>query len=249
MEVLLGELDRGPRPVRWLAGAGVLAVAGASAAGWLAAAPAGGPAPCEGFDRALDGVWDGSRRQAIEAAFAATGVGDAHETAIELSRTLDDHARTWVAVRIDACRATQRGEQSERVLDLRMRCLDRRRDPLGALIGAPDGGAIAKAVYAAHGLDPIADCSAAAVVAAPAPAADPRMVPWDRELAAARSDIALAKYPRAETVAATSRARPRPALGRRLHGRRSPRRQMSMSPRHDASRARRLCGRGARASR
>src|SRR6185503_9110999 len=107
----------------------------------------------------------------LERAYAPTAVG-------ETSHLLDVYAERWVAARTDACRATRvRGDQSERVLDLRMRCLDRRRDELGGLVTAliaagPD--VVGRSVDAAAGLAPVDACAdIAALEAQPPRPADP----------------------------------------------------------------------------
>src|SRR5690606_31796811 len=48
---------------------------------------------------------------------------------------IDGYAQGWIAAHQRACEATHvLGEQSARALDLRMRCLDRRRSELDALL-------------------------------------------------------------------------------------------------------------------
>src|SRR5262249_55841401 len=55
-----------------------------------------------------------------------------------------------------------RGEQSDELLDLRMQCLDARREELSALADLyshADGELVRRAVQAAHALAPLSDCA------------------------------------------------------------------------------------------
>ena len=70
----------------------------------------------------------------IQQAFAATGVPYAATAWTTVAATLDRYAAEWREAHRDTCRATEvRHEQSERLLDLRMMCLDQRLGELGAL--------------------------------------------------------------------------------------------------------------------
>jgi tetratricopeptide (TPR) repeat protein len=136
----------------------------------------GGPS-CADARGKLAGVWDADRRAALAAAFAATGRPHAASSVERTAAVLDDYATQWAAMRDDACEATHlRGEQSGALLDLRMRCLDRRRAELGALVqlftDGADGEVVDGAIGAALKLAPLDGCAdiAALTAAIPLPA-------------------------------------------------------------------------------
>ncbi|HTM22866.1 MAG TPA: serine/threonine-protein kinase [Kofleriaceae bacterium] len=204
MDALLAELERLLRGRRllWL-GLGAAAVATATAAVSFALASGGGAGPdphevaeagCAADPALLAGVWDDARRDQVGRTFAATGLAYAPTTAGRVRTLLDDYAARWLAARTEACRATHvTHEQSGDMLDLRMQCLDRRRDQLRALtvtLAAPlEPAAVRQAVTAARMLADIEDCSDAAQlrVAAPLPD-DPelrtRVTAAERDMAA-----------------------------------------------------------------
>src|SRR5690606_39151065 len=122
--------------------AGVAVLGSAAALVWSSGR--GGAAPCTGDENELATVWNPPERARLQQAFAGTRRPHAatiFERAVSL---LDEHSQRWVRLRTTACQATRvRGEQSEAMLDLRMRCLDRRlaeirtvTDVLGT--GSPD---------------------------------------------------------------------------------------------------------------
>ncbi|HFE47242.1 MAG TPA: tetratricopeptide repeat protein, partial [Nannocystis exedens] len=133
MEVLLEHLRHDPLRIRmrWL---GVVAV---SALGiGIAVGTLGGKVepPCQGAERRLAGIWDTGRKEAIKAAFVATGLPYAVPAWQSTERALDAYSKHWVTMHTEACEATQvRREQSEEMLDLRMLCLARQRGELEAL--------------------------------------------------------------------------------------------------------------------
>jgi tetratricopeptide (TPR) repeat protein len=87
----------------------------------------------------------------------------AQDTWEQVSERLDRYASAWLAMRRDACEATHvRGEQSAEVLDLRMACLDDRRDSLAALtnlLATGDRGAVTNAVNAVRALPTLDGCA------------------------------------------------------------------------------------------
>ena len=87
-----------------------------------------------GEERARRGLGRGRCGRGSSEAFGKTGRPYAQDTFERVARVLDGYARGWVAMRRDACEATHvRGEQSEKLLDLRMQCLERRLGELRAL--------------------------------------------------------------------------------------------------------------------
>jgi serine/threonine-protein kinase len=146
---------------------------------------------CQVGDDELAGVWDAARKGEVRRAFAATSRAHAEATYTRIARLLDGQVADWTAMRREACEATARGRQSPRLLDLRMQCLDRRRDELAALTAlfarGPDPDLLNKAVSAAAGLTPIASCADAdalssAVALPDDPAARARVLELHRQL-------------------------------------------------------------------
>jgi tetratricopeptide (TPR) repeat protein len=133
---------------RWLYSAAAVAIVGLAAGVPLVLAR---DDRCARGEERLAGIWD---RPAV----AAT-VGD------RTTQKLVAYAHEWVDGYRRVCEATHvRGDQSESLLDLRMRCLDDRRRALGALATVlttrADATTQANAVSAAGSLPAIADCDA-----------------------------------------------------------------------------------------
>ncbi len=175
MDDLLDALARGRRQARWrqrgLAAAGLLAAAvGLSVLTYNLRPTPGGLIPslvsplqvCAAAEHHLDGIWDSARRAEIDLAFAASDLDVARDLAPTVVEAIDAHAARWVLERRDACEATHlRGEQSAKVLDLRMRCLDRRLSEFDAILDrleSPTDQDIAKSLHAVDGLTPIETC-------------------------------------------------------------------------------------------
>nr|MCH9680517.1 tetratricopeptide repeat protein [Deltaproteobacteria bacterium] len=138
----------------WLLALVTLGV-GFGARGMLVDAPS--PCPSEGVD--VPQVWDDARRTELAQAAEASSATLMEEAAT----TLDGYASAWRASRAEACEATLvRGEQSPRLMDLRIACLDRLRSELdGVLTGASDLAADApeKVLRAFEGLTPVSSCA------------------------------------------------------------------------------------------
>jgi tetratricopeptide (TPR) repeat protein len=118
---------------------------------------------CGGAERKLAGVWDDSRRDALRRAFVATNKPFAEAAWRGVVAALDAHTQTWVGMHEDACKATRvRGEQSEALLDLRVRCLTQRLGEVKALVDvleAADGDVVERAAKATGGLGSLAICA------------------------------------------------------------------------------------------
>ena len=156
MDALLDALEaaRRPRGAR-IAVAGALVCALAAGALTLRARAV----RCGGFARELVGIWDARRRSAVEAAFAAAHADDAGKRFVAVAALLDRYAASWVDARTDACRA---GDGSGDRSDLRLICLDDRRDQLGVLselLTRGDPEITRHAVDAAAELPPVSGCS------------------------------------------------------------------------------------------
>jgi tetratricopeptide (TPR) repeat protein/predicted Ser/Thr protein kinase len=170
MDELIGTLERGRerprmRRVLALAGASLLAVGIAVAVVGMRTTPQGPSAApvCAGAEAGLDGVWSRDRIKRVRAAFTASELPYAGGLLDAVDNGLDAYANAWIAGHTDACEATHlRHEQSERALDLRMRCLDRRRSEFDALLDRfeqPTPDDIANSLHAIHALTPISSCA------------------------------------------------------------------------------------------
>src|SRR5262249_39394997 len=145
-------------------------------------------------------------RSAIELAFTRTHAPYAAAALRQVTRALDHHAASWIQFHTDACRATRiLGDQTEATLDLRMTCLERRRQEAGALVGmlsTADSGAVAGAVAATDeltaGLGACADLAALRqTVPPPSGAVRDKLAELTPQLAAARAAHQLGAYPHA----------------------------------------------------
>ena len=144
-------------------------VVGVAAGAWAtgrAVAPRNGP--CEDAEQRLATVWNPERSTAITAALAATGRPHALRTATRMGALFDGFAGAWTAQWQDACEATHlRHEQSAELLDLRMACLDGRRqrfDALLELLAAADADVADRAVEAALALPEVDTCGDASAL-------------------------------------------------------------------------------------
>ncbi|XXX75567.1 tetratricopeptide repeat protein [Sorangium sp. So ce134] len=173
MDALLAALRRDPAAARrrGLAAAIGLALAGAAAIGLARQRPGG---LCEGGEARLAGVWDEAAKGKVRAAFAGTGRPHAEDTYRRVERALDARARAWVEMYADSCEATRvRGDQSERLLDLRTACLERRRQEMTALAAlfarGPDAEVLDRSVQASLSLPGLAGCADAGALTAAIP--------------------------------------------------------------------------------
>jgi len=196
MEALLAALRPPPRRGRALALAAT-AAAVITVGAVVGVRVASRPPPCAPADpRAL---FTDDARRALQTA-AATPESRAEATAVEAA--LDRYAAAWVDARLDACRATRvRGEQSEALLDARVRCLDDR-----ALEARATTALFTDArTVATHGremasrLTPLSACTAngALTGVAPPPADPAQRARYDnvnQQLAAARARYESGDY-------------------------------------------------------
>jgi tetratricopeptide (TPR) repeat protein len=174
MTSLLDRL-RDPARARWLARAAIVVLVGV---GWTFARRGVGPAPCSDAANHLGGVWDDATRARMHAALPAGAV------VATVERELDRYRGDWISAHQAACRATRiAGEQSETVLDQRMRCLDDRRQRLSGLVdtllATPK---VDRAVQAVAELEPIAACSELVRVAEGPKPPSPSLAPAVAEL-------------------------------------------------------------------
>ncbi|PRP96761.1 Serine/threonine-protein kinase StkP [Enhygromyxa salina] len=165
MDALLEAIERAPvKRRRWkaIAVAAALTTAGATLGLTQAAEPGASAEVCSGAEGKLAEVWNSTDRERMRIAFAASGRPFAADTLARVERELDAYTRAWARMYVDACEATHlRWAQSDAVLDQRMRCLERNRRELSALVDALAGAnpdIVERAVAAAEGLTPIERC-------------------------------------------------------------------------------------------
>ena len=162
LDALLADLERDPaRRLRRgvLTVGGLVAVAGAFALGGAL----GGDEPrCERDSPALTAAWGPDTRASVEAAFTRVERPYAASAWTSTARILDRYADDWKRERFDACTATHgTGQQSEALLDLRMRCLNKRLTALrvtAALLARADEDLVSRAVDVAGALPNVSDC-------------------------------------------------------------------------------------------
>ena len=118
---------------------------------------------CTGAESRLAGAWDDGVRAELEQAFLRTEASFAPEAWTRFERELDGYAEEWIAGHRDACETAQvRKEQSPELMDLRMACLDARRQDLAALTevyASADVDMLARADEAIEALDPVSACA------------------------------------------------------------------------------------------
>ncbi len=163
MAALLADLGRDPAVARrrWLTTAALASIVGSAGFGAAALLPAATPV-CQDIAAELADVWDEDRAADVERGLLATQVAYAADTWSRVRPGLDDYAKTWLAMRAEACETHHAGRQSDLLFDLRTACLDQRRASLGALVGvleSADTTAVEKAVTAVAGLPPLATCA------------------------------------------------------------------------------------------
>ncbi len=164
---------------------------------------------CMGFEARLAGIWDEATKARAQAAFAATGLAYAEGSWRGASARLEDYTQRWVAARREACEATQRGEQSGALLDLRMACLDERLQHVkttAELLAAPDEDVVRKAVEAVTSLPRLERCAEVDTLAAELPppedpAVAARVAALDEQRIEARALQGAGKYDRGLEVA------------------------------------------------
>ena len=162
MSALLRELEHDPAQARRRR-LGVITAVVLAAVGVAVAQQVASRDPCaSGADRMRE-VWGPSQGAALEQALAEHGGPVGAAVGPRVRARLDAHAEGWIAAYRDACEATRlRQVQSEEALDLRMACLDARRDELVALaeaLAAGDAEVAARADQASLSLSPVEPCA------------------------------------------------------------------------------------------
>lgn len=159
--------------------------------------------PCQGAAAQLAEVWDDGPRRALRQAFAATGVSYAEDAWERVVRGLDAYGQAWTQQHTQACEATRlRGEQSSELLDLRMHCLEKQRQELGALVGVlahADAGVVGRAVSAVPLPAKLRLCADTRELLQPAqrpadPGARARIATLEKQLAGLRAQQLAGQY-------------------------------------------------------
>jgi tetratricopeptide (TPR) repeat protein/predicted Ser/Thr protein kinase len=190
MRALLDALadDPADRRRRWLAVTLTVGLIGVAV--WGVTHAIGATSVCRGADRKLQGVWDDDRRAAVETAMLATNLSYAPGTWERVELRLDGYAEAWAAARTEACEATQRGEQSEQLLDLRMACLDRHLTYLHATVeqlGQADVTTVESAVAAVARLPQISECANVEALTEESTSPTPEVAALEQRLIAAEA--------------------------------------------------------------
>ena len=165
MDALVSALEHDPartrRRLAVVGGLGLALAGGAFAAGRAEISDVS--LPCTGAAARLHGVWDATRRDTVQQAFANTKTPYATAASARVTRSLDTWTQAWQAEHTEACSATTiRGEQSEAVLDLRMSCLESQRGQVAAVVDVledADALVVERSHHAIDGLPQIADCT------------------------------------------------------------------------------------------
>ncbi|HEY5945304.1 MAG TPA: serine/threonine-protein kinase, partial [Kofleriaceae bacterium] len=168
VDALLEALDRDPARTRRRIGVAVgvlLAVAGVATfatSQMMATDKAAGPS-CDTGDGRVLAVWNRARLATMKQAPAVQGAPWAAGAVDAFGARVDQYTSEWKAMYQDACQATRvRLVQSAEALDLRMACLDRRLESLGALVtlmANPSADVLRRAGDIVANLPPVADCA------------------------------------------------------------------------------------------
>jgi len=162
MEELLSRLSGPPPSVRraWGVAGAVALLAGVALT--VRAALIARSQVCAGAERRLSGVWDAEIHSRAQAAFRQSGKPFAEATWRAAGAALDTYAQRWALMHREACEATRlRGEQTERTLEQRMGCLDRRLrniEALSRLWQTADAKAVERAVESVSALPALQSC-------------------------------------------------------------------------------------------
>ncbi len=166
MQALLDALRRGQIASRrrWVGSAAVVAALGLMTAGaFYEHAHDEAVRRCVAEGEAIAQTWpgtDGDARKAIDAAFAATGLGYGPDAANRTARWLDDWSGQWRELRQQVCHAERVDGASPQTEASRV-CLDEGHAQLAALVEAlrgADADVVRRSIAAAAGLPRVAPC-------------------------------------------------------------------------------------------
>jgi tetratricopeptide (TPR) repeat protein len=181
------------RVARWTLGLVGTAMAGAALLAWVRSDPE--DQRCTGAATLFASAWNPERRATVASAFTAVHAPYADDALVRVQAGLDRYAAQWISAHTDTCRATRiRGEQTEATLDLRMTCLERRRQAAAALAGTlatGDAATVRSAVAAVLALPDLSACGdLAALRQVVSPPSDPIV---RRQIAALNAHLAEAR--------------------------------------------------------
>lgn len=158
MQALLRVLTpRARRSRTWIVGG----VAGLAVGGALVALADTAEPPCATAGLQAEQVYGPEQRRMLLSAFTATGKPYAQTSFDATKRALDVFADRWASSAENACLASERGEQSGEMLDLRMLCLDRGLHALSAtleILSAVEPDEVRESAKIAAGLPDLALC-------------------------------------------------------------------------------------------
>ena len=177
MTALLDAIAEGQRASsrrRLALGLGGALVLGAAAT-YGAVAP-GITQPCAGSSRHIEALWNSTRAAAIGSAFAAAHPTLGTSSWPRIAAAIEEFGARWIAGHRSACLAAHHREQPPEIAAARTRCLDDRRERLGALLEVfadADAQTVIGADTALRALPELTTCADAdTVVAAFGPAQD-----------------------------------------------------------------------------
>ncbi len=203
MNELLAELEKDPARTRNRV-LSVVAIAAVAALGAVGVTRAlANPTVCRGADKELAGVWDAETEKKVREAFDATELPYAADAFERVKTAIDAQAEAWVTMHTEACEATHvDGKQSPALLDLRMTCLDRRKQELHALtrvmVDELDPKNVSRVVNASRKLSSLDRCgNAEQLMAAAPPPEDPEV---RRKVMALRERIERGRANRSASV-------------------------------------------------
>ncbi len=187
MEVLLADLSKDPRATlrHGLLAVIIIILMSLAAYGLLRDVD---HSLCQSAKHSLAAFWNPPQKTAIREAFEATRRSYAGDTFKRVEKIIDAYAVDWVQMANDSCAATHiHGVQSERLMDLRKNCLDRKLTQFAALIdlfaGAPDAEIVDKAVKIVMDLSTLSQCKdTESLLATIAPPEDPKIRARVKEL-------------------------------------------------------------------
>lgn len=168
MTELLAALDHDPWKLRRRVAIGV-ALLGLSGAGALVLAADDGERdqPCAAVDAPLREIWSSDKREAIRAAFVASGAADAETVWPDVDGKLDRYAQDWSSMRTQSCLDAQELAKSpdgnEGLSSRSLHCFERRlagfRGVLELFSSAPNEKVIHGARQAIADLDAVHYCT------------------------------------------------------------------------------------------
>ena len=162
MDALMAELEPRPRPLRRLLAA--MLIVGVAVTFWaMDASRRSAELACAGAEARLEGVWDEPRRNQLVQSFATLEPTYAGAVGSAAAVRIDGYAGQWSRMFRQVCRATRvHGEQSEQLMDIRMACLDEKRQKLAAtteILAVPDETVLARASQIVNDLPSVGPCA------------------------------------------------------------------------------------------